>query len=108
MTELQQMSSVAAEAYDKSQAYMPPAVQRLTEYPPLGTTLDLGRLVNYPPKLQPVPVKPIFLDVAFNYIDYPGRGTVEAANGNATIAPDAATKPTEQKPVKKGWFGFGR
>ena len=108
MTELQQISSDAVQTYDKSQAYITPVVQRLTEYPPLGTNFDLGRLVNYPPKLQPIPVKPIFLDVAWNYIDYPGHGTVEVANGTATIAPDATSKPTEQKPVKKGWFGFGR
>ncbi|KAL8645319.1 MAG: hypothetical protein Q9210_006768 [Variospora velana] len=84
----------------------PPMIQRLDEYPPDG--VDLTNLVTYPPKFQPVPVKPIFLDVAWNYIDYPGRpkkGTATAADGNID---GAEPKQEPKKEAKKGWFGFGR
>lgn len=83
-------------------------VERLHEYPAGGA--DLANLVTYPPKLKPVPVKPIFLDVAWNYIDYPGqRPTVTstaAAPGLNGAKEDV--KMDDSKPTKKGWFGFGR
>jgi signal recognition particle subunit SRP68 len=76
-----------------------PLVERLYEYPAEGA--DLEKLVSYPPKIEPIPVKPLFFDVAWNYIDYTGQ------------APPAAIKQEELKaeqiiPKKKGWFGFGR
>ncbi|BDD59424.1 hypothetical protein MPDQ_003009 [Monascus purpureus] len=72
-------------------------IERLHEFS--GDRLDLGSLVPYPPQMKPIPVKPLFLDVAWNYIDYPRagepRGTPE--------------KPTEEKKGgRRGWFGFGR
>lgn len=37
-------------------------------------TIDLKNgLVEWPPKLQPVPVKPVFMDIAWNFIKYPGE-----------------------------------
>ena len=81
-------------------------IERLDEYPPEG--VDLTNLVTYPPKLQPVPVKPIFLDVAWNYIDYPGRpkkGIITATDNKLEETPP---KLEPKKEVKKGWFGFGR
>jgi signal recognition particle subunit SRP68 len=76
-----------------------PLVQRLGEYPAEG--VDLENLVDYPPQIQLIPVKPLFFDVAWNYIDYPGK------------IPSATTEPEEKpaltpEPKKKGWFGFGR
>lgn len=84
----------------------PPMVERLDEYPADG--VDLTNLVTYPPKFQPIPVKPIFLDVAWNYIDYPGRpkkGSSRTVEGNAE---EAASRQEPKKEAKKGWFGFGR
>jgi signal recognition particle subunit SRP68 len=83
-----------------------PLVERLNEYPANG--VDLQNLVSYPPKLEPVPVKPLFFDAAWNYIEYPGRELERVAengvNGGEKLAPS-----TEQTPQqKKGWFGFGR
>ncbi|KAF2861645.1 hypothetical protein K470DRAFT_245138 [Piedraia hortae CBS 480.64] len=63
------------------------AVKKLETSP----SVDLKKLVNYPVGIHCVPVKPIFLDIAWNYIDYPAQ--------------------QEQEPVKekkRGWFGFGR
>ncbi|PHH54112.1 Signal recognition particle subunit SRP68 [Ceratocystis fimbriata CBS 114723] len=74
-----------------------PLVETLGEYPAAGA--DLHNLVTYPPRPTLVPVKPIFLDVAWNYIDYPGREASVAVANNEESQP-------EQK--KKGWFGFGR
>ncbi|KAI1148555.1 hypothetical protein F4825DRAFT_433651 [Nemania diffusa] len=76
-----------------------PLVDRLREYPAEG--VDLENLVDYPPQIKPVPVKPLFFDVAWNYIDYHGKPPA------TTIEVDTA--PTSSpEPKKKGWFGFGR
>ena len=70
-------------------------------------SVDLNNLVNYPPKLQPIPVKPLFFDLAWNYIQYPGHEKeVAAVNGPAKT--DGEGKTEAEKPAKKGWFGFGR
>lgn len=97
------------------QTYQPPLVQRLAaSYPPPGEHVDLTNLVSYPPKLEPVPVKPILLDVAFNYIDYPGRKPVVGAGGKLMNGGKEETdavqrgKPEEPQQKKRGWFGFGR
>jgi len=82
-----------------------PLVERLNEYPANG--VDLQNLVSYPPKLEPVPVKPLFFDAAWNYIQYPGREvekvSVDAAKGGEKV--DGKYQTVQQK---KGWFGFGR
>jgi signal recognition particle subunit SRP68 len=62
-----------------------------------------------------VPVKPLFLDVAWNYIEYPGR----KAEGKGVVGKVAETvKPVvngvqeeaqaKEPEKKRGWFGFGR
>ena len=82
-----------------------PLIERLSEYPIDGVALD--NLVTYPPILEPVPVKPLFFDVAWNYIDYPGRSAkaVEKPEGVASkISEDGSAKAGG----RKGWFGFGR
>ncbi len=83
--------------------YRPPLGERLEEYP--LDDVDLTNLVNFPPKLQPIPVKPLFFDLAWNYIDYPGR--VPPGVNGAPMAPKAAADE-KKEPTKKGWFGFGR
>ncbi|KAI2617026.1 hypothetical protein GGS26DRAFT_577490 [Hypomontagnella submonticulosa] len=76
-----------------------PLIQRLFEYPVEGA--DLENLVDYPPKMKPIPVKPLFFDVAWNYIEYPGK--------TAAAAPGPEQRPAEAaQPQKRGWFGFGR
>ena len=83
--------------------YKPPLADRLGEYP--VEDVDLTNLVNFPPKLQPIPVKPLFFDLAWNYIEYPGRPPT-----NVNGAPTAPKTGSEEKkePARKGWFGFGR
>lgn len=78
--------------------------------------VDLGNLVNYPPRLRPVPVKPLFFDLAWNYIMYPSQkgdlahgADSDALNGKVASQESAEAKQdASQKTAKKGWFGFGR
>jgi len=79
-------------------------IDRLHEWPAEG--VDLENLVEWPPKLPLIPGKPIFLDVAWNYIDYPGRRTEEVEEKEEEEKGEAA-KPAPA-PQKRGWFGFGR
>jgi len=78
-----------------------PLSERLGEYP--AEPVDLENIVAYPPKLEVIPVKPIFLDVAWNYIDYPDK----AGKLTATAKGQAADK-AEEKPQKRGWFWSSR
>ncbi|PLB41930.1 signal recognition particle subunit SRP68 [Aspergillus candidus] len=94
------LENLSTEEQSKA-AVQRPMVERMHEYP--GDELDLHKLVPYPPQLQPMPVKPLFLDVAWNYIDYPREGS--------TAAQPAASEETgteEKKGGRRGWFGFGR
>jgi signal recognition particle subunit SRP68 len=59
------------------------------------TSLDFNNLVPFPPQMRAIPVKPLFLDVAWNYIQYP-QEKAEATE----------TQPTEES--RRGWFGFRR
>lgn len=101
LSQLFTSSDAASKAQPSNAA---PVVERLNEYPTSGT-VDLSHLVTWPPKLKPVPVKPLFLDVAWNYIEYPGRSRKSQEE-------EPIERPTEKveeaKPAKKGWFSFGR
>ncbi|MCJ1270307.1 hypothetical protein MMC22_010203 [Lobaria immixta] len=93
-----------------------PLVERLDEYPALGSGgVDLLNLVTYPPRVEAVPVKPLFLDVAWNYIEYPGRAKnrdpVDGGAGVNGVRAGAGVgdgRTEEKKEGRKGWFGFGR
>ena len=82
-----------------------PLIEQLHDYPVGG--VDLGNIVEFPPKLSLIPVKPIFLDVAWNYIDYPGKAP-QAAAEPAKAAASGKGPEKQQQPTKRGWFGFGR
>lgn len=62
--------------------------------------------------MEVVPVKPLFFDAAWNYIDYPGR-MVENVVEKSAVEEETKETPSEptqqqQQQQKKGWFGFGR
>lgn len=84
-----------------------PLVQRLDDFPTPGTNVDLKNLVAYPPRIEPVPVKPLFFDVAWNYIEYPGRAK-KVVEETAVNGVGAETEAGKEEPKKRGWFGFGR
>ncbi|PYI06292.1 hypothetical protein BO78DRAFT_397244 [Aspergillus sclerotiicarbonarius CBS 121057] len=95
------LEKISTDAQSKSTAQRP-AVERLHDY--AGDALDLTNIVPYPPQMQPVPVKPLFLDVAWNYIDYPRQDM--PAQDKAPVQPETGAE--EKKGGRRGWFGFGR
>lgn len=106
LAELHNLALNSATAEKNKLTDAAPLIERLDEYPPNG--VDLTNLVTYPPKLEPVPVKPIFLDVAWNYIEYPGRARTVVENGVSGTAHQVKAAVEEKKEGRKGWFGFGR
>lgn len=83
--------------------------ETLGDYP--VTAVDLDKVVTYPPRIEAIPIKPIFLDIAWNYIDYPSKAG--AAAGAGAAAQPAAGQAAEaadsaEQPQKRGWFGFKR
>ena len=99
---LVELDNIRPASSNKNTNPVPPLIERLDEY--YSDDIDLTKLVTYPPKVEPIPVKPLFLDVAFNYIEYPGR--VRKINGKPVNGVTEGTKGVEEK--KRGWFGFGR
>lgn len=104
--ELESLQAISDSASPKKSLRGPPLIERLDEYPRDGA--NLLNLVTYPAQVQPVPVKPIFLDVAWNYIDYPGRRRDAAVGIKVNGSGNDGVKVEEKKETKKGWFGFGR
>lgn len=89
----------------ESKSAKAPLIERLNEYPVGG--VDLGNIVQFPPKVAAIPVKPIFLDVAWNYIDYEYAGKESPAPEPVQAAAPEPEEP-QQSTARKGWFGFGR
>jgi signal recognition particle subunit SRP68 len=92
----------SALAAKKNFASAAPVIETLNDYPGNGV-VELTKLVEWPPRLKPVPVKPLFFDTAWNYVEYPGKApAVEKVQDVVNGAKG------EDKPASKGWFGFGR
>lgn len=91
----------------QGKAYAPPLLERLhlNQY---DDNVDLNNIVNYPPKLQPIPMKPLFFDLAWDYIKYPGQSQETKAAASESTSAAMQEKKTEEQQKKKGWFGFGR
>lgn len=113
LVDLHKFHANAATAAAKNMDSAAPLVQRLNDFPTPGVSVDLKKLVNYPPRIEPVPLKPLFFDVAWNYVEYPGRSkqmveevSSAVANGVDIEPEQEQEQPKEEK--KRGWFGFGR
>ncbi|KAF2154218.1 signal recognition particle [Myriangium duriaei CBS 260.36] len=110
MAEMRRIEQDAASAAAK-RTRTAPLVEHITSFPAPGVSVDLTNLVTYPPRIEPIPVKPLFFDVAFNYLEYPGQAK-KAVEQKATSAvavngaPETASPKPDEK--KRGWFGFGR
>ncbi|KAK4987977.1 signal recognition particle subunit srp68 [Elasticomyces elasticus] len=109
LVDLAKFQANSAAAASKHMTSAAPLVQRLHEYPAPGVQVDLSNLVTYPPRIEPVPVKPLFFDVAWNYIEYPGQAK-KAVDAGDIGGQEAVVNGVEEKPQekKRGWFGFGR
>ena len=77
--------------------FQKPLLSRLHQFP-RPSSIDLTNLVEYPPKLVPVPVKPFFFDIAYSYI---GTEKKEAKKMEPVKTKVEELKP---EPAKKGWF----
>ena len=106
LVELHNLTSDTAKAASLKESSNIPLIERLDEYPAGGA--DLTNLVVYPPQLQPIPVKPIFLDIAFNYIEYPGRTRKVRDGGSPASDANDPSRAEQQPQTRRGWFGFGR
>ena len=111
LAEMRRIEQATAAAAAKGKNLAPPLVERIGFFPSPGVSIDTTKLVNYPPRLQPVPVKPLFFDVAYNYLAYPGQAKAYVEQHVPTTTADIngaapSTPKTEEK--KRGWFGFGR
>lgn len=102
---LRQLEENAAVADAKRLTSSDPWINRLGDYPTPGVQIRLTDLVTYPPQLEPVPMKPIFLDIAWNYIDYPGQRPSSVSTAPTVNGTHPAAAGDEKK---RGWFGFGR
>jgi signal recognition particle subunit SRP68 len=68
------MDTLAARAGTSNEQYGV-LLERLDQWP---EKIDFPNgIVQWPPRVQPVPVKPLFLDIAWNFIEYPGTGTTK-------------------------------
>ena len=83
-----------------------PLSERLGEFP--EGDVNLGKIIEHPPTISPIPVKPIFLDVAWNHIDYPRLDSGSVKSKVVSSEPSSTDNPVDQTPSKRGWFGFGR
>ena len=101
LVEMHNLSATSRISAEKTMISAVPIIERLNEYPVNG--VDLKNLVTYPPKVQPVPVKPLFLDVAWNYIDYPGQPSKLTDDESVEVAESAPL----QEERKRRWFGWG-
>lgn len=60
-------------------------------------------------KLEPVNVKPVLFDIAFNYIDYGGDGvkpTVVGVEDTTSAKETPASSENDEKKKKGGFFGL--
>jgi signal recognition particle subunit SRP68 len=72
-------------------------VEKLDQYPTGKVDFENG-IVQWPPKVALIPVKPVFLDVAFNFIEYPGEGKTKTEN-------KAEEKADKTEGKKAGFLG---
>jgi signal recognition particle subunit SRP68 len=75
------------------------AVAESLDVYPIGAPSDvLARLVNFKPSLRAVPVKPVFYDIAFNYIGYLDA----SVKAEAIAAAASATAPAAARESSPG------
>lgn len=92
------MDNIAAKAATLKGGQGVMLLERLDQYPE-GKDLDLKEgIVQWPPKVSPVPVKPVFLDVAWNFIEYPG-------DGGPRVGVQAKEKEEKETQKKGGFLG---
>lgn len=81
----------------------PSVAESLSRYPQ-GTPQEiLDSLVNPWPKIRPVPLKPVFYDIAYNFLNL--DETVESEESESNHSKDDSNVATTDLEQKKGFFG---
>ncbi|KAG5357828.1 Signal recognition particle subunit SRP68 [Yarrowia sp. B02] len=88
---LQALETIAQRMSEKPLKH--PVSDNMDAYPMATPTDTAHNLVEFDQRLKPVLVKPVFFDIAYNYVDYPAEVQAEAAKGDE-----------EQKDGKKGFL----
>lgn len=100
-------TSASSEKDAAGNPYKAPLLERL-QLNQYDDNVDLKNIVNYPPKLQSIPMQPLFFDLAWEYIQYLGKNQETKSTAPAPEQQSAQEVKTEEAPKKRGWFGFGR
>jgi signal recognition particle subunit SRP68 len=69
-------------------------LDRLDQWP---EKVNFQNIVHWPPRVQPVPVKPVFLDIAWNFIQYPGTDIAKIQQQEQQTLEQQAEKEEERK-----------
>ncbi|KAF8476891.1 hypothetical protein BDZ91DRAFT_672115 [Kalaharituber pfeilii] len=95
-----QLQDYVAKAAKNAPSAHAPLIDTLEAY---NGKVDFSNLVPLPPKVEPVPVKPIFFDIAWNFVEYPQQQRKE-------VTVQEPAKAQEATPKKGGFLGglFGR
>lgn len=106
------LSLTAESALVSFQASTTPAAKFLVDA--LDTPTIAAAVTKFPPDYQAVPCKPVFVDIAATYVDYPGTSAAPAAGGNSAApahqpSSDGAPQADQQQNKKWGWgWGWGK
>lgn len=103
---LADLENDSKERSGQDRQYVAPLLERLhlNHY---DENVNLKNVVNYPPTLQPIPMKPLFFDLAWDYIRYPWQKE-DVPVTHAASEQQSRSAREEETPKKRGWFGFGR
>lgn len=77
-------------------------LERLEEWPEQGIDFESG-IVSWPVKVLPVPVKPTFMDVAWNFIEYPDMKEARVISGGRVN--EDILKGEESGSKRRGFLG---
>jgi signal recognition particle subunit SRP68 len=82
-----------------------PLASRLHQFP-RPSAIDLTNLVKLPPKLEAVPVKPFFFDIAYSYVGLEEKNVRVPASKEAVVVGTGVPQKREDKTesAKRGWF----
>ncbi|CAJ0859699.1 2332_t:CDS:10 [Entrophospora sp. SA101] len=67
-------------------------LENLNQYPTNFSKTN-ARLIKFPPEFSPIPAKPLFFDIAYNYLDFPPN-----------LSQRAGHKPTKESAIFGGLF----
>ncbi|ODQ63585.1 hypothetical protein NADFUDRAFT_84234 [Nadsonia fulvescens var. elongata DSM 6958] len=76
---------------------------------PFGSDSDIAsKIADFNPKISPVSIKPVFFDIAFNYLngEYSSTNTSEPINEPSMESKNNSEAESETKSTKRGFLGL--